>query len=286
MAVHIVDGRHVSPGQVHNMDIVPNTGAVRSGIVGAEDGNALPLALSRLEHQRDQMGFGGMVLTDESARRGARGIEVPQGYIFQAIGGMAPVHQPLHRQFGLPVGVGGGLGAVLHNGSDLWLPIDCRRAGKDDLLHIMALHGPQQCHGGTEVVFIVEQRVLHALPHLAGCRKVQHRLNGMLRKDLVHKRRIGNIPHIEGCIPYRSPVAPGEVIHNNAVKPGLTQSLQTVAAHISGAAAYQNCHLFQLLLIRQISSFSIAGSVSRFKGICENPAKSKNSPAHQNAGEF
>ena len=73
----------------------------------------------------------------------------------------------------------------------------------------MALHGTQQGHRSAEVVFVVEQRVLHALAHLAGSCKVHHRLDGVLPEHLIHKIRVGDIPHIERGIPHRCPGAPG-----------------------------------------------------------------------------
>ena len=44
--------------QILHMDVVPHAGAVRRGIVLAEDADVIPLTQGCFHHQRDQVGFG------------------------------------------------------------------------------------------------------------------------------------------------------------------------------------------------------------------------------------
>ena len=87
----VLQGQPMRRSQVAGVDVIPDAGAVRGGVIGTEDGNALPLALRCLKHQWNQVGFGGVILPDKAARRSTGGIEVAQRHIFQAIRSLAPV---------------------------------------------------------------------------------------------------------------------------------------------------------------------------------------------------
>ena len=46
--LQLADGAHMAPGQIHNMDVVTHTGAVRGGVVVAKDVHLFQLAHSHL----------------------------------------------------------------------------------------------------------------------------------------------------------------------------------------------------------------------------------------------
>ena len=71
---------------------------------------------------------------------------------------------------------------------------------------------------------------------------MQHYLDVVFPKDPVHQGIIGDVPDIEGALPDRCPVPPAEIVDDNAVIPRRLQSLETVAPHIAGTAAYQDRH--------------------------------------------
>ena len=99
-------------GQVGDVDIVPDAGAVLGGVVVAEDGHRLPLAQGHLEDDGDEVGLRVVGLADLAGLVGAAGVEVPQAHIAQAVGLAHPVEHPLHRELCLAVGVGGMGGVV------------------------------------------------------------------------------------------------------------------------------------------------------------------------------
>ena len=68
----------VGLGQIRNMDIIPDAGAVRRIIVCSENGDVVPLPQRNLEDQRNQMGFRIMRFSDLSVWMGSAGIEIPQ----------------------------------------------------------------------------------------------------------------------------------------------------------------------------------------------------------------
>ena len=74
-------------GQIHHMDIIPDAGAVGSGIVVAENVDLLPLA----HHSLGDIGYQVVgdavgVLADEAAFMSADGVEIAQqGHIHRGV---------------------------------------------------------------------------------------------------------------------------------------------------------------------------------------------------------
>ena len=73
-------------GQVVDVDVIADAGAVGRGVVGAEDVDRLALAESDLQDQRDEMRFGVVVLADRAVGRGTGGVEVAQRGVAEAVG--------------------------------------------------------------------------------------------------------------------------------------------------------------------------------------------------------
>ncbi len=71
--------------QVVDMHVVTQAGAVRGGVVIPKNLERGPLALGRPDRERDQVGFGIVVLADGGVLGGAGGIEVTEGREAQAL---------------------------------------------------------------------------------------------------------------------------------------------------------------------------------------------------------
>src|SRR5262245_39786870 len=65
------DGPPVGVGEVAGVDVVADAGAVGRRVVGAEDVDVGPLAQRYLEHKRDQVGLGAVVLAVRAVGLGA-----------------------------------------------------------------------------------------------------------------------------------------------------------------------------------------------------------------------
>ena len=81
-----LEGAEVGVGQVLDVDVVADAGAVGRRVVGAEDGDVLALAERDLEDERDQVRLGRVVLADRAVVGGAAGVEVAEGGVAQAVG--------------------------------------------------------------------------------------------------------------------------------------------------------------------------------------------------------
>ena len=78
LLVERLERQNVGVGQVGDVDVVADAGTVRGRIVVAIDLDVRALAQGHLEHERDQVGLGPMVLADVAARVRAGGVEVAQ----------------------------------------------------------------------------------------------------------------------------------------------------------------------------------------------------------------
>ena len=106
------------------MHVVPDTGAVGSGIVVSKDLELFLLELGRLEGQGNQVRFRPVILAEPGVRVGSGGVEVAEGHVTDPVGLGHAEQDLLRHQLGPPVGVDGGKGMVLVNGSLDGLPVD------------------------------------------------------------------------------------------------------------------------------------------------------------------
>src|SRR5438128_532485 len=75
----------MSVSKIVHMDVIADASAVGGGVVIAEDFQSGPLALNRLEDERDQVSLRVMVLADFPALVGSRRIEVSETHKAQSI---------------------------------------------------------------------------------------------------------------------------------------------------------------------------------------------------------
>ena len=68
-------GQQMGAGQIVDVDVVANAGAVGRGIILAEDLDLLPLPQGHLQHQRNQMRFRIVVFADVARRRCAAALK-------------------------------------------------------------------------------------------------------------------------------------------------------------------------------------------------------------------
>lgn len=125
-----VEGEQVGAGQVADVDVIANAGAVWRGIVGTKDGEMLAFALSDLQGQRDEMGFGMVIFTLIAS--GARGVEITETGVVQSVDAMEPGEHLLDKEFGFAVSIGGMEGVGFFDGDAVWSAIERGGGGKNE----------------------------------------------------------------------------------------------------------------------------------------------------------
>ena len=194
--LQLADGAHMAPSQIHNVDVVTHTGAVRGGVVVAKDVHLFQLAHSHLGNVGHQVvGDAVGVLADQAALVGTDGVEVAQQRHIQAGVSLADVLQnALGEGLGGAVGVGGSThGEVLGDGHAGGVAIDgCGRAEHEVVAVVMA-HHVQNDQRAVEVIIVVLDGLGHALAHsLVGCKLDDGGDVRALGEDLLHGPRGGS----------------------------------------------------------------------------------------------
>ena len=169
-------------GEVAHVNIIPNAGAIGSGMLGAENGNGFVSAEGGLQDARDEMGFGVVMLAEfcggtggvevaEDDRLGAGLIGVPLEHLLKhPLGFAVRIDRPLQGGFGDGDGFGdavGGAGGTENKFADAKF----RRAIQQ-----------VECVGG--VVLKILERLLHRFTHQCAAGKMQ---NGLRLRLLEHR---------------------------------------------------------------------------------------------------
>ncbi len=179
-----VQGQQVRVGQVRDVDVVADAGAVRGRVVVAVDRDVLALPERGLEDQRDQVRLRVVPLAERDPGRTAvraRDVEVAQRDGGQAVGDGLAGDQVVHGQLGGAVGVGGRGAGGLGDRDRLRLAVGGGGGGEHQLAHARRAHRGDQLQRAGHVVAPVLLRVHDRLADLGGGREVQHAVEGAVQ---------------------------------------------------------------------------------------------------------
>jgi len=109
-SLEVAQSEHMRASQIDDVDVVPNTSAVRCRVVRSEDVDGLAQSGGCLQDQGNQVRFGLMPLSDLSIRVRPRRIEIAKGHKFQTKNFMVPLQNFFEYQFGFAVRINWPLG--------------------------------------------------------------------------------------------------------------------------------------------------------------------------------
>src|ERR1019366_6511369 len=131
-------------GQVEDVDVIADAGAVGRGVVGAVDFAMRLPAQGDLQHVRDEMRLDAMVLAEPDARAG--GVEVAACDELQPVSPLIPQEHFLEHQFRFAIRVDRALEQIFGHGHAVGRAVGGAGRTEDELLH-GALHcGVEQLH--------------------------------------------------------------------------------------------------------------------------------------------
>ena len=245
----------MAAGQVHDMDVVADAGAVGGGVVIAEDMDLFQLAHSHLgDVGHEVVGDAVGVLADEAGLVGADGVEVAQQSHVQGGVSLADIGEDaLGHGLGGAVGVGGGThGEILGDRHTGGVAVDGGGGAEHEVVAVVPAHHIQDDQRAVEVIVVVFDGLGHALADgLIGCELDDRRDVGTLGEDLLHILVFGHIGLIEaevlagdlldavedhrGCIVV--------IVRHDNVVAGIQELDAGVAADVACAAGNQNSHV-------------------------------------------
>ena len=226
----------VGLGEVVDVDIVTDTSAVRSGIVGAKNANWTGRTKSGAEQVGDEMGLGVVAFGVAIPRAG--GVEITEDGVAESVNLAKPLEHDFGLQFGLAVGIHGEFGSVFADGNGLRKTEDGAGGGEDKTRDFVAKTGFEKCERGSGIVAEIKGGVLHGLGDFGECGEVHNGVDGRFGKELVEEGAVGDIAdHQAGGGRYRRAVAAGEVIENGDLKIALQEEANGGPANVASAAS-------------------------------------------------
>jgi len=232
-------GEQVGGGQVRDVDVVADAGAIRGRVVVAIQQQLVALPVGHLEDDGDQVAFRAVPLAEPAHR--ARGVEVPQAGGGKAERLALPRQHQVHRQFGGGVGVARadrrvlgqlpGPGGVVHRAG----------GGEDQPRRPRGPHGVEDGHRSRHVDVPVQVRARHRLRDLDPPGEVQHRLEA--RPLCQHPRRLAHRQPVElHAVGDVIGEARRQVVEHDHPMPRRHQGVRHHAPDVSRAACHQHLH--------------------------------------------
>ena len=227
-------------GQIADVDVVPDGGAVGRRVIRAEDAKPLALPQGRLASYLNQQLASGRGLPGAAVRCGARHIEIAQGCVAHGRGGGQVSEHPLGHQLGRAIGVDG-LGRRLC-GDQLRLrgPIN-RRGGREHEMADAGLRaGFHENAGLGSVVIVIQQGFRHGHIHAGGSGKMQHGGDLALFQQGSEQRLVSRVALREPALPgNRRRHAGGEIVYDGDFIARLEQIQRHMAAYVASPSGHQ-----------------------------------------------
>ena len=168
-------------GQIGDVNIVADAGAVGGGIVVAIDADRRATPQSYIEHERNQMGFRvvGFAAGDAIGAFGSPSdIEVAQRGVAQAVDSIEPPQHVLDQELGLSISIGGAEARIFLDGDRLRFAVNGGCGRKDKAARSMGQNRLEKGEGGGGVV---AKKVLGMKHGLAGLDEGGEVKNGVER---------------------------------------------------------------------------------------------------------
>ena len=156
----------VGPAQIADVHVVADAGAVGGAVVLSEHRDVGPFSCSRLQHQRNQVGFWFVPLTQLPLRISASGVEIAQADRLEPVGPVVVLKGLFDHQLAAAVRVDRPFGVVFADLVALRITKHRSRRGKNETLNACRCHGIQQGQRVCEVVAVVLAGRLHGFADL------------------------------------------------------------------------------------------------------------------------
>ena len=247
-----VQGSYVGAGQIDDVDVVADAGAVGRRIVVAEDAQAFADPGGGLRHIGDQvLGYAARKLADQGRGMRADRVEVAQGDAPQTgMGGDGVAQDVFGDLFGVAVRRRGGLaGRLFGDGLGVGFAIYGAGGGKEDVGPSEIAHQLHDVQERKQVVAVVFERFGDRLPDRFRRGEVDDRTEFVAFEQPSHRLQVAAVDLLEGHFGARDAadalhglkVGVREVVGDHHIESGLDQLDGRVRSDVSGAARYQYC---------------------------------------------
>src|SRR4051794_12101301 len=226
--------------EVLDVDVVPDRGAVIRRVVRPEHGHVLPLAGGGLEHERDQVRLGLVVLAEVAA--GPRDVEVAQRDRAEPVRPALVGDHAVDRELRVPVGVDRVGGQRLGHGHLGGLAVDRAGRGEHEPPDARLAHRVEEVQRRDEVAAVVALGVLDGLRDERERREVQHRVPPLGEGGLGGLEVVERHVEVAGALRDRARMAAVEVVEDRDVVARVDELGGHDRADVAGAAGHEELH--------------------------------------------
>jgi hypothetical protein len=249
------EGEEMGVGQIADVDVVADAGAVVGGVVVAEDLDGGAAAEGYVEDERNEMrlGFVGFASVDDSAAGcadfgGAGYVEIPKRGGAQAVNPVKPAKHVFDEELGFAVGVGGAKGCGFGDRNGFRFAVDGGCGAENNALRAGCEDGFEQGESGSCVVAEVDFGVFHRFASFDECGEVQDAVKGSVSSSRFAKEAFdaGAICNVglDKLNAIRNLFATGvaEVVDYHDLVSSLDKKYCDCSAYIPGAAGDHDLH--------------------------------------------
>jgi len=205
-------------GQIHDMDVIPDTGAVPGRVIGPEDPDLLPETHGRLNDQWDEMGLGLMKLANVPLRVSAGGIEVPQIDVLETVGPIIVLQDLLDEELGPAIGIDRILRMVFGDGDLLRMAVGGAGGGEDEMFHTEFSHHLEEVQCADHIIPVICFGLEDGLLHKGKGAEVHDRLDPAVFKtgpELIDVQEVA----LKELTPFdKSPVATAQIVKDDRLE--------------------------------------------------------------------
>lgn len=234
----MLQGTDVSVGEVGDVDVISQAGAIRRRVIVAEDLKLGAICCRRSKSEWDQVRFGVVEFADLSAVVGSGGIEVAQAGRPQAVSSVVGFERVFKKQFGGTVGVNWLARRLLRDGNTLGSSVDGARGRKDKMAHTRISGGIEQGEGIGDIVPEIFARVGNGFSDVGVSGEVHDRVDA--REDSVEFGLIADIALDELKALREAKEAGRKIVVNDDAVACPPQSASGMTSDITCASYYEN----------------------------------------------
>lgn len=175
------EGADVGIGDIEDVDVIANAGAVGGGVIGTEDFELRDEAESGVENFGDEMGFDAMGFA--ALCGGAGGVEIAESGVVKTGVGAVVGENFFEAELGFAVRVDGIFGMVFGDGNGVRFAICGGSGGEDQFFDIVASHGVEEIDAGGDVGGVEGAGLANGLGDQSFAGEVHDRIYFVLRED-------------------------------------------------------------------------------------------------------
>lgn len=239
----IAHGQDVSVGEIGDVDVIADAGAVFRRVIRAEDGDMVAYALRRFQNERDEMRLRIVIFADGAALCRPGRIEIAERDVAKAVSGGEIGEHMLNDEFRAAVDIGRTVREIFFNRRFLRLPVHGGGGGEDDFGNARFLQSEQKVERAFHIVFVIFGRVFHRFADKRRRGEMDDAGNIVATERLGDKINVVNVAADERDIFRHGFFVTGrKIIKDDGRESGRCQSEHGVRTDVAGTAGDKNIH--------------------------------------------